>query len=247
MRRLLLGSVAAGAAMWLVGFVFWGPLLGWIPFSSIPDSNAALLQQALKANLGPTGTGVYLVPTPATTIGTGLYANGPVALVHYSNTGFPAFDTASLLWGLLLAVVCALVMGFGLRSVTANLGFAARLKLVALFAVAIAGYADLGQPIFNHAPWGYFVYAFVADVATWLAAGAVLARWFMPGPGAPKAAPGSARRRRNRRDGHRARGSRARPRPIARPAIPRRPAPRASPSRGPRRPRSARARRSAIR
>ncbi len=180
MRRLFLGSLAGGLAMWLVGFIFWGPLLGWIPFSTIPDGNAAAVQAALKANLP--ATGVYAIPSPATTIGTQLHAQGPVAMVHFTNSGFPGFDTSALLWGLLLAVVCALVMGFALRAVASDLSFAGRLRLVALFAVAIAGYSDLGQPVFNHAPWGYFVYMFVSDVATWLAAGAVISRWFLPAP-----------------------------------------------------------------
>lgn len=180
MRRLFLGSLVAGLAMWLVGFIFWGPLLGWIPFSTIPDGNAAAIQTVLKANIG--ATGVYVVPSPATTIGTQLHAQGPVAIVHFTNSGFPAFDSMALVWGLLLAIVCALVMGFALRAVATNLSFADRVKLVALVAVAIAGYTDLGQPVFNHAPWGYFIYMFVSDLATWLAAGVVLSRWFLPPP-----------------------------------------------------------------
>jgi hypothetical protein len=181
MRRLILGSVLAGLAMWIVGFIFWGPLLGWIPFSVTPDANAAVLQAALKANLGPTGTGVYAIPSPMTTQGTGLYAAGPVALVHYIDRGFPALDSMALIWGLALAIVCAFIAGIALRTVPGGLDYPRRLRLVAFFAVAIAGYSDIGQPVFNHAPWGYFIYLFVSDVASWLAAGAVLA-WAVSKP-----------------------------------------------------------------
>lgn len=182
MRQLLLGSVVAGLAMWVVGFIFWGPLLGWIPYSIASDADTATLHEALKTTLAHSGTGAYLIPSTATNIGTQLHAQGPVSLVLFTNAGFPGFDTAALLWGLLLAVVTALVLGIGLRGAAAHMSFAGRLRLVACFAVAVAGYGDLGQPVFNHAPWGYFVYGFVADVATWLAAGAVFARWFMPEP-----------------------------------------------------------------
>lgn len=181
MRRLVLGSLAAGVAMWLVGFIFWGPLLGWIPFSALSDANAQQVQQALAANLGPGGTGTYAVPSATTTAGTVLQANGPVAIVHFTNRGFPALDSASLIWGLVLAIGCAFIGALGLRMVAGGLGFGERIRLVAFLAVAVAGYADLGQPVFNHAPWGYFIYLFVSDVVTWVAAGAVLA-WFLPWP-----------------------------------------------------------------
>ena len=182
MRRLILGSVAAGLAMWFVGFVFWGPLLGWIPFTQLTDDRTAALHVAMKDALGLIGTGVYQVPSTMTVIGTQLHAQGPVAIIHFTNSGFPGFDTTGLLWGLLLAIVCAFLMGLGLRSVAANLGFPDRMKLVALIAFAVAGYTDIGQPVFNHAPWGYYIYLFISDVVTWLAAGAILARWFLPSP-----------------------------------------------------------------
>jgi hypothetical protein len=180
MGRLILGSFASGLAMWVVGFIFWGPLLGWIPFTTASDANAAALQQSLKATLGPTGSGVYAIPSTATTLGTQLHAQGPVAMVHFTNNGFPGLDTAGLLWGLLLAIACAFVMGLAMREAVSHMGFGGRVKIVALVAVAIAGYTHLGQPVFNHAPWGYFVFAFVADLVAWLAAGMVFARWFLP-------------------------------------------------------------------
>ncbi|MCW3836433.1 hypothetical protein ACFQ1E_10595 [Sphingomonas canadensis] len=182
MRRLVLGSFAAGLAMWVVGFIFWGPLLGWIPFTAASEANQATLQQALRTTLGPTGTGVYAVPSPDTQIGTVLHAQGPVAIVQFTNAGFPAFDTQALLWGLVLAIVCGFVMGLGLRIAGAHLGFGDRVKLVLLVAVAVAGYSDIGQPVFNHAPWRYWTFAFVADVAAWGVAGVIFARWFLPQP-----------------------------------------------------------------
>jgi hypothetical protein len=182
MRRLMLGSLAAGLAMWVARFIFSGPLLGWIPFATATDANAAALRQSMIETLGPTGTGVYAVPSTATTLGTQLHAQGPVAVVQFTNSGFPGFDTTAYLWGLLLAVFCAFAFGLALRAATSNMGFGERVKLVALVAVAIAGYRELGGPVFDHAPWTYFIYQFIAEVLTWLAAGTVLARWFLPVP-----------------------------------------------------------------
>lgn len=176
MQRLVLGSLAAGIAMWLVGFIFWSPLLSWIPLASIPDADAQVVQAALAAKLGPLGTGTYAIPSATTTAGTVLQANGPVAIVHFTNRGFPALDSFSLIWGMVLAMACAFIAGLAMQMVASGLSFAERIRLVAFFAVAVAGYTDLGQPVFNHAPWVYFIYLFVSDVVTWLAAGTVLAR-----------------------------------------------------------------------
>jgi len=183
MRRLVLGSLAAGVAMWLVGFIFWSPLLSWIPLAAIPDGNAQIVQQALAANLGPLGSGTYAIPSATTTAGTVLQANGPVAVVHFTNSGFPALDSVSLIWGMVLAMGCAFAGALGLRMLP-GLGYAERIRLVAFFAIGVAGYADLSQPVFNHVPWGYFIYLLVSHVLTWLAGGAVLAR-FMDDPEPP--------------------------------------------------------------
>ena len=85
----------------------------------------------------------------------------------------------SLLTGLILAlitgVMIALALSFaGLRT------FGERARIVVLFALAATMYLDLGQPIFNHYGWGYFIFAFLADFIGLSAAGLVIARWFMP-------------------------------------------------------------------
>lgn len=185
MRRLVLGSLAAGVTMWLVGFIFWSPLLSWIPLAAIPDANAQLVQQSLAANLGPLDSGTYAIPSATTTAGTVLQANGPVAVIHFTNHGFPALDSVSLIWGMVLAMGCAFAGALAMQMVAHGLSYAERIRLVAFFAVAVAGYADLSQPVFNHVPWGYFIYLFVSHVVTITAGGAVVAR-FMDYPEGPE-------------------------------------------------------------
>jgi len=181
MPGLVLGGVLGGVAMWLVGFLFWGTPLSRLALSPTDDASSQALQAALAQHLGPTGTGAYPIPWTGTPLGTQLYGQGPVATVFFNSQGFAATDASSLIGGLVLAIVCALLVAVAVRLVAADLSFANRLKLVAVIAVAVTAYSDLGQPIFNHAPWGYFTYLWISDVLSWIAAGALIAR-FLPRP-----------------------------------------------------------------
>lgn len=181
MPRLILGSVLGGVAMWLVGFIFWGTPLSWLALKGSSDATTQTLQAALSQHLGPTGTGAYPIPWPGTPLGTQLYGQGPTAMVFFNTSGFANPDGGALIGGLVLAIVCTLIAGIALRMVAAQLSFAGRLKLVAVIAIAATAYSDLGQPVFNHMPLGYFIYLWISDVASWIAAGAVLA-WALPKP-----------------------------------------------------------------
>ena len=181
MPRAILGGLLGGVAMWIVGFIFWGTPLSLLALTSTGDAASASVQAALAQHLGPTGTGAYPIPWPGTPSGTQMYGQGPVAMVLFNANGFALPDTAALIGGLVLSVICALVMAAALARVTVGMTFGGRLTIVGLFAVAIASYAHLGQPVFNHAPWGYFIYLWISEIAGWLAAGAVIA-WLLPKP-----------------------------------------------------------------
>lgn len=187
MTRLLLGGVLGGIAMWFVGFIFWGTPLSLIALSRTDDTASAAIQAALAQHLGPLGTGAYAVPWAGTPAGTQLYGHGPTAMVFFNSNGFAIPDTSALIAGLVLAIVCALLMAFAMRIVAGGLSFATRLRLVGIAALAVTAYSDLGQPVFNHMPWGYFVYLWISDVASWIAAGAVIA-WALPKPVVVRAA-----------------------------------------------------------
>jgi hypothetical protein len=186
MPRLLLGGALGGVAMWLVGFLFWGTPLSWIALSKTDDTASAALQATLSQHLGALGTGAYPIPWIGTPMGTQLYGQGPTAMVFFNTHGFANPDTSALIGGLVLAVVCSLAVAFAIRLVAARQSFAERLKLVAIFAVAVTAYTDLGQPVFNHMPVPYFIYLWLSDVASWIAAGAVIA-WMLPRTAAPTA------------------------------------------------------------
>jgi hypothetical protein len=183
MIRTILGGLAGGLAMYVVGFIFWGTPLNNLAITSLDDTRSAAVQQALAANLTESGTGTYPIPWPVTPATTTLYGRGPVALVHFNTDGFPVMDSGSLLAGLILALISALIIAFALRIIAPHVPrFADRAKLVVAFSVAIPLYIALGQPVFNHAPWPYFIYSFLCDALGFIAAGLVIARWFLPGP-----------------------------------------------------------------
>jgi hypothetical protein len=180
--KTVAGGLAGGAALYLVGFLFWGTPLSALAFSTVDDATNAQLQAALGQALTQTGTGTYHIPWPATPQGTVLHGQGPIATIHYNTHGFAAMDSPSLLTGLILAlitgIIIALALGFaGLRT------FSERARIVVLFALAATAYLDLGQPIFNHYGWGYFIFAFLGDFVGLSAAGLVIARWFLPKAG----------------------------------------------------------------
>jgi hypothetical protein len=186
MARLLLGGVLGGLTMWFVGFIFWGTPLSLLAFSRTDAPTTAAVQTALAQHLGPLGTGAYPIPWPGTPQGTVLYGQGPTAMVLFNTGGFANPDSASLIGGLVLAILCMLIAGLAMMRLAAGFDLATRLKLVVAAVVAITAYSDLGQPVFNHAPWGYFLYFWISDMVAWIAGAAVLA-WVLPRPGAIKA------------------------------------------------------------
>ncbi|WP_326525226.1 hypothetical protein [Sphingomonas sp.] len=181
MARMILGSVLGGVAMWLVGFIFWGTPLSRIALSALDDATGAAVQAALKQHLEAAGSGAYPVPWPGTDIGTTLYGQGPSALVFFHSGGLPVVDSGALVGGLVLAIICSLLIGVALHALRDRVTtFADRMKLVIWFVLAATLWTDIGQPVFNHMPWRYFAYLWVSDVAGLIAAGAVIARWFLP-------------------------------------------------------------------
>ena len=181
MTRTLFGGIFGGFALYLVGLLFWGTPLSELAFSSVDDSRNAALQAALAQNLTEAGTGTYVVPWPATGQGTVLFGRGPIATIHFNMNGFPVVDTSALIAGLILALATGLIIAAAMAIVGERVfSFAERARVVILFALAAALYLHLGQPIFNHYGWGYFIYLFLSDFIGLSMAGLVIARWFLP-------------------------------------------------------------------
>jgi hypothetical protein len=180
MIRTLIGGLVGGVIIFIMGFIFWASPLGAIPFSTSGDPQAAAVQTSLAQNLTPHGSGTYLVPDPRTREGANLYTRGPVATVSFNTAGYSPEDMSALLPGFILAVVAGLLIAFGLAAVGGGRSFADLARLVVLFTLGYAAWTCFTNPVFMHADWRYWIYAFFAETVSFILAGLIIARWFMP-------------------------------------------------------------------
>ena len=180
MIRTLIGGLIGGVIIFIMGFIFWASPLGAIPFSTSSDPQAAAVQTSLAQNLTPHGAGTYLIPDPRTREGANLYTRGPVATVSFNTAGYSPEDMSALLPGFILAVVAGLLIAFGLAAVGGGRSFGDLARLVVFFTLGYAAWTCLTNPVFMHADWRYWVYSFFAECVSFILAGLVVARWFMP-------------------------------------------------------------------
>ena len=181
MIRTAIGGLVGGIIIFVMGFIFWGSPLGNIPFSSTGHAQAAAVHTAMAQNLTQSGSGTYLIPDPRTREGASLYTDGPVATVSYNTSGFAPEDMSMLLPGFVLAVVAGLLIAFGLAAVGGGgRSFANVARLVVLFTLGFTAWECLTNPIFMHADWRFWIYSFFAESVSFIVAGLVIARWFMP-------------------------------------------------------------------
>lgn len=180
MFRIVIGSVAGGIAMFVVGFVLWATPLARIGYSSVPEQQSAAVQTVLAQNLPATGK--YVVPNPSSASGTVLYGRGPVATVNFNTRGFSANGGGgSLIGGLIQSIVVTLMFGLALWPILGRVtDFASRARVVVGIAAAAVVLVEIAEPIYSHGAWRFAIYATIADILMLAAGGLVLARWFLP-------------------------------------------------------------------
>jgi hypothetical protein len=177
----LFGGLVGGFAMYMVGFIFWGTPLSAIALAKADPQASAAVQTVLAQSFTTTGSGTYVVPDASTPEGTTLYGRGPIAMVHFNTAGYPVMDSKALIGGLVLALIAGIIVAAALRIAALGLTtFADRARVALLFAFAIPLYIDIGQPVFNHADWAFYIYSFICDFLGFAVAGLVIARWFLP-------------------------------------------------------------------
>lgn len=180
MGRVIIGSVAAAVAMFIIGFVFYATPLFKLGSVNLDNARAAAVQQSLAANLPATGT--YFVPGADTPEKTIMYGQGPIATIHYNIGGYPVADPTALAGGFVFEFVIALLIGLALMAIADRVhDFGSRARLVVLFSVAASAFMHLGEPIWYHHDWGHFIYLFIGDAVTLIAGGLIIARWFLGG------------------------------------------------------------------
>jgi len=180
MARSFLGGIVAGFILFALGFLFWQTPLSGLAYKNLPDPQGAAVQTALAQNLTQTGTGTYRIPDPKNQQGALLFAKGPIATVDYNTDGFSPTGTAGLVPGLIVAVGAGMLIAFGLGAVAAGRVFGDLARLVVFGSLGVCAWIFLATPIANHFGWGFWIYAFIAEAVSFIVAGLVVARWFVP-------------------------------------------------------------------
>ena len=180
MPRMMLGAILAAIAMFITGFIFFATPLNRIAFSGTNETQQAVVQQTLAANLPATGT--YQIPIAEQSAATAImYGKGPIATIHYNTARFAASSMEQLIGGFVHDIIVALIIGFALLGIASRVtDFGSRARLVGLFSVAATALVHLGEPIWYHHGWTHFIYFFIGDSAILIAGGLIIARWFLP-------------------------------------------------------------------
>jgi hypothetical protein len=179
MVRVVIGSVVAAVAMFIVGFLFWSTPLQYAGYSSATEPQNAAVQLSLAQNLPHTGR--YMVPETGTPNGAIQYGKGPVALIDYNSRGFSTSDPAVMIGGFVQEIVVSLMIGFSLLAIAGRVpDFVSRFRVAVGLSAAGSVFILFAEPIWRHADWRYAIYALVANMAMLTAASFVLTRWFLP-------------------------------------------------------------------
>ena len=181
--RTVIGGIVAGIIIFVVGFIFWATPLAEFAYKTAGDQQGAAVQLALAQNLSQSGTGTYIVPAHESAEGAVLYAQGPIATVHFNTSGYSPDDMSMILPGFIMALVSGMLISLAIGAVCGGgRSFPASARLVIFFSVGVTVWTILAQPVFNHYGWGYWIYSFIAETTALLLAGLVVARWFVPHP-----------------------------------------------------------------
>ena len=173
--RFVIGSLVAGAAMWILGFVFYGLLfnVGW---ATAPEATQLALQSALKAL---PGSGTYIIPMGETKTMLDAYAAGPVAQVNYSARGYDPLSLLVFVGGFVQFSVVAAMIGWLLGALGSRVDLIGRFRVVLGMAAVAVVYIHLADPIWYHGDVRNAVFKSVADFVILSAGGLVMARWFV--------------------------------------------------------------------
>lgn len=178
MQKLVIGSVVAAVIMFILGFVFFGSPLFQFAHAEAPIETQTAVQSALKAL---PGDGTYFIPLGDTPEAMAAHEAGPTAVVKYNSSGAPMMDPAVFVAGFGHMIVSALILGlvlWAVRDRVTDLG--TRMRVILWLSLAMVVYTRLGEPIWYRTDWQNAIYVAIAEFISFVAAGYVLARWFVP-------------------------------------------------------------------
>nr|ART36137.1 B293 [uncultured bacterium] len=178
MGRLLVGSLVAAAAMFVIGFLFYGTPMFSAAYRTAPLETQMTVQEALKA-LPASGT--YFIPMGEDEAAMAAHRAGPTAMIRVSLQGSEMMDPMVMVKGFIHMAVSAFLLGLLLYRVAPKIwDFGGRMAVVVLASLAVVVFARLGEPIWFGADWPFTLYVAVTDVISLVVAGFILAKWFLP-------------------------------------------------------------------
>ncbi len=178
MGRVLIGSLVAAVAMFLIGFVFYGTPLFSNAYKTAPFETQMTVQQALKA-LPASGT--YFIPMGEGEEAMAAHRAGPTAMLRVSLQGSEMMDPMAMVKGFVHMVVSAFLLGLLLLRIAPKMwNFGERMAVVVAASLAVVVFTRLGEPIWFRADWPFTLYVAITDMISLTVAGFILAKWFLP-------------------------------------------------------------------
>lgn len=180
MLRVIIGAALAAVAMLVVSFGVHNTPLGGIGAGKVPTGQVAQVQGGLAVAVQKTGT--YRIPDPNTAEQTGMYAQGPVATIHYNEKGISNSNVGAMryVYALVLNFLVALAIGAALIGLDRHVNsFGARARLAILFAFAASAFIHLSRPVWLLHDWSNALAAFLFDGLA-IALGGLIVAWFTP-------------------------------------------------------------------
>ncbi len=180
MKQLAFGVVLAALAMFVWGFLFWGVPWPNPAYSHLSEADEAALWETVRDHVPETG--VYYLPDVqregTMEAAVARHRQGPLAKVMVHAEGAEVMSAGVFIGGFLHMLVSAFLLALLLRGAAPVLGsYGRRVAFVVLAGLAVAVWANLGEPIWNYHPWTHELTNAVYDWTSCIVAGLVLARF----------------------------------------------------------------------
>ncbi|MDP4221208.1 MAG: hypothetical protein Q8916_05080 [Bacteroidota bacterium] len=185
MMRTIVAGFLGAVVIFMWGFLSWA-VLPWHKTTTHGFSNEDAVVSAMKSGNAETGT--YMIPampdgTDASQKShTEKMKSGPVAIVHYSTTGYADMDIMYLLKGFLVLFVSATLAASLLGKLSWSLAskFGARVRFIMTVGLFLAFAGRLSDWAFLGYSTSFSLNLVADDLIGWTLAGLVIAWRFKP-------------------------------------------------------------------
>lgn len=170
--RLIGAAALSAVAMFLWGFVFWGPALNMMTRVAAPLPEAVELDVVAPLRGEKIPSGMYVYPGPADPAQSHKMIEGPVFHLAYTSHGIQPYDMAMFAKGWLHSFVLALLAGvIALLALPAVPTYGRRALLLTLVGVLASLWTNVGNAIWYLFPTPYVL----GQIAYSLVAGLLMA------------------------------------------------------------------------